>query len=165
MRSILVLIALLTAGLSLATTASVSHSPKSSGRPSQATDQAPVLVNTCLITSNVRQLATFYERVLQIKPREISEVYVEFPTAAGVLAIFAAEAQEKYIPSSAVPAMNRSAILEFRVNDADREFARLQGIVKTWIKPPTTQPWGTRSIYFRDPDANLVDFFTPAKKP
>jgi catechol 2,3-dioxygenase-like lactoylglutathione lyase family enzyme len=30
-----------------------------------------------------------------------------------------------------------------------------------WVKGPTTQPWGTRSIYFRDPDGNLVDFFAP----
>jgi catechol 2,3-dioxygenase-like lactoylglutathione lyase family enzyme len=84
---------------------------------------------------------------------------------SGVLAIFSADAQEKYIPNSAVPAMNKSAILQFRVNDPDQEFARLQGMVKTWVKPPTTQPWGTRSIYFRDPDGNLVDFFTPPKKP
>jgi catechol 2,3-dioxygenase-like lactoylglutathione lyase family enzyme len=35
--------------------------------------------------------------------------------------------------------------------------------VKTWAKPPTTQPWGTRFIYFRDPDGNLVDFYTPPK--
>jgi catechol 2,3-dioxygenase-like lactoylglutathione lyase family enzyme len=54
-------------------------------------------------------------------------------------------------------------ILEFRVSDVDQEYVRLQSLVKTWVKPPTTQPWGTRSIYFRDPDGNLVDFYTPAK--
>jgi uncharacterized glyoxalase superfamily protein PhnB len=163
MKLTLALIALLTAGLALAVTPSVLHSPKSPGPPSPAPDQAPVLINICLITNNVKQLATFYEQVLQRKPHEISETYVEFPTGAGVLAIFAADAQEKYIPGSAIPATNKSAILEFRVNDPDREFARLQGIVKTWVKPPTTQPWGTRSFYFRDPDGNLVDYFTAGK--
>lgn len=39
-----------------------------------------------------------------------------------------------------------------------------QSAVKTWVKPPTTQPWGTRSIYFRDPDSNLVDFYTPPNR-
>jgi catechol 2,3-dioxygenase-like lactoylglutathione lyase family enzyme len=34
-------------------------------------------------------------------------------------------------------------------------------LVKTWVKPPTTQPWGTRSLYFRDPDGNLIDFYAP----
>lgn len=57
--------------------------------------------------------------------------------------------------------MNKSAILQFRVRDVDKEYARLQGIVKTWVKPPTNQPWGTRSFYFRDPDGNLVDFYGP----
>jgi catechol 2,3-dioxygenase-like lactoylglutathione lyase family enzyme len=165
MKSTLPFIALLTAGLALAATPAVLRSPKNPGSPPQVSTQPPVLVNTCLITSNVRQLAAFYEQVLQRKPHQISESYVEFPTGAGVLAIFAADAQEKYIPGSAIPAMNKSAILEFRVDDPDREFARLQSIVKTWVKPPTTQPWGTRSIYFRDPDGNLVDYFTPGKQP
>ena len=120
----------------------------------------PALVNTCLITNNVARLTDFYERVLQIPPKKNGTEYVEFPTEVGVLAIFSANAQEKYIPHSAEPGNNRSAILEFRVPDADKEYKRLQVIVTTWVKPPTTQPWGTRSIYFRDPDGNLVDFFT-----
>jgi uncharacterized glyoxalase superfamily protein PhnB len=58
-----------------------------------------------------------------------------------------------------MPGQNHSAILEFRVSDVDQEYARLHDVVKQWVKAPTTQPWGTRSIYFRDPDGNLVDFF------
>jgi uncharacterized glyoxalase superfamily protein PhnB len=79
------------------------------------------------------------------------------------VAIFSADAQEKYIPGSAKAATNHSVILEFQVADVDEEYRRLQGLVKDWVKPPTTQPWGTRSIYFRDPDGNLVDFYKPAK--
>jgi uncharacterized glyoxalase superfamily protein PhnB len=67
------------------------------------------------------------------------------------------------MPGSAEAAKNRSMILEFRVADVDREYRRLQGLVKTWVKPPITQPWGTRSFHFRDPDGNLVDFYTPPK--
>ena len=80
-----------------------------------------------------------------------------------MLAIFSAEAQEKYIPGSAEAAKNKSVVLEFRVADVDREYGRLQSVVKTWVRPPSTQPWGTRSIYFRDPDGNLVDFYAPIK--
>lgn len=122
------------------------------------------LINTCLITGNVSQLTDLYAQVLQIPARKISPEYTEFHTGVGVLAIFSAEAQEKYIPQSAKPAENRSAILEFEVGDVDREFARLQTVVKVWVKPPTTQPWGTRSIYFRDPDGNLVDFYAWVKR-
>jgi catechol 2,3-dioxygenase-like lactoylglutathione lyase family enzyme len=123
---------------------------------------SPTLINTCLITANVDYLVSFYESVLQMKAQRTGEDYAEFHTGVGVLAIFSAEAQEKYIPGSADAAKNKSAILEFRVIDVDQEYARLQPSVKTWVKPPTTQPWGTRSIYFRDPDGNLVDFYVPA---
>ena len=130
----------------------------------RAQDNAkPVLVNTCLITRNVEQLVEFYEPVLQIKASRAGRDYAEFPTRGGVLAIFAEEAQQKYIPGSAEPGNNTSVIVVFRVTDVDKEYRRLQGLVGTWVKPPTTQPWGTRSIYFRDPDGNLVDFFARAQ--
>ena len=127
--------------------------------------QVPSLVLTCLISNDLKQLTQFYERVLQVKANTSAEHYVEFPTSVGTLAIFDAGAQERYIPGAAHAGQNRSAILEFNVANVDQEYVRLQGIVKMWVKPPTTQPWGTRSIYFRDPDGNLVDFFTRVKKP
>jgi catechol 2,3-dioxygenase-like lactoylglutathione lyase family enzyme len=123
----------------------------------------PKLMHTCLITNNVNQLTQFYEPVLALKAQKSGEDYAEFRTDVGVLAIFSAAAQEKYIPGSAISATNKSMILEFQVADVDKEYARLQSLVKTWVKPPTTQPWGTRSIYFRDPDGNLVDFYVPPK--
>lgn len=122
----------------------------------------PLLVHTCLITNNFRQLVDFYQHVLKVSPEITNENYAEFPSARGVLAIFSADAQEKYIPGSAKPGNNQSAILEFRVGDVDAEYARLKGYVSTWVKAPSDQPWGTRSIYFRDPDGNLVDFYAPA---
>jgi len=127
--------------------------------PTQARSN-PILINTCLITNDVDGLVAFYEPVLQIKAERTGKDYAEFHTGTSVLAIFSAAAQEQYIPGSAIAANNHSLVLEFRVSDVDGEYRRLQSLVKTWVKPPTTQPWGTRSIYFRDPDGNLVDFFT-----
>jgi catechol 2,3-dioxygenase-like lactoylglutathione lyase family enzyme len=123
----------------------------------------PRLVNTCLITANVLQLVKFYEPILGRQAKWSGEDYVEFNTGSAVLAIFSIAAQEKYIPNATEPGKNRSVILEFQVSDVDHEYARLQPLVKTWVKPPTTQPWGTRSVYFRDPDGNLVDFYSPGK--
>ena len=122
---------------------------------SQTQPPAPALMNTCLITKSVAELTAFYGHVLRIPPKKTGADYAEFHTGVGVLAIFSAEEQDKYIPQSAKPAENKSAILQF---------ARLQPLVKTWVKGPTTQPWGTRSIYFRDPDGNLVDFYAWVKK-
>ncbi len=119
----------------------------------------PRLMHTCLITDNVNQLVQFYEPILGLKAQRSGEDYAEFHTGVGVLAVFSAAAQERYIPGSTDAGRNKSAILEFEVADVDAEYVRLQSLVKTWVKPPTTQPWGTRSIYFRDPDGNLVDFY------
>lgn len=119
----------------------------------------PILTNVCLITTNVSRLVNFYEEVLGIKAQWSGEQYAELRTGVGVVAIFAADAEEKYIPGSANAASNRSAILEFKVTDVDEEYRRLQPRVTTWVKKPTTQPWGTRSVYFRDPDGNLVDLY------
>jgi len=124
---------------------------------------SPRLVNTCLITNDVRRLVEFYEPILALEAKKTGGDYAEFATGVGVLALFSEDAQEKYIPGSAEAAKNKSVVLQFRVADVDQEYRRLQGLVKTWVKPPTTQPWGTRSIYFRDPDGNLVDFYAPIK--
>jgi hypothetical protein len=37
----------------------------------------------------------------------------------------------------------------------------LAGLVEDFVQEPTTMPWGNRSLLFRDPDGNLVNFFTP----
>ena len=130
----------------------------------RVTDGGPVLVNTCLITAHVEEMVDFYRRVLQVEPRVLNDGYAEFATGVGVLALFSAAAQEAYIPGSAPAALNRSAILEFKVAAVDNEYTRLGTIVTRWVKRPATTPWGTRSFYFRDPDGNLVDFWMPAER-
>src|SRR5579863_8706809 len=110
----------------------------------------PVLVNTCIVTENVNRLVKFYEPILGENAKRSGEDYAEFAKGVGVLAIFSWSAQEKYIPGSAEAAKNRSVILEFKVANVDAEYQRLKTTLKIWVKPPTTQSWGTRSIYFRD---------------
>ena len=62
-------------------------------------------------------------------------------------------------------ASNRSVIIEFLVDDMDNKYQQLANITGIDIvQEPTTMPWGNRSILFRDPDGNLVNFFTPMSK-
>ncbi len=52
-------------------------------------------------------------------------------------------------------------IIEFQVDDVDKEYERLKTLVSDWVLEPTTMPWGNRSMLFRDPDGNLVNLFAP----
>jgi uncharacterized glyoxalase superfamily protein PhnB len=35
--------------------------------------------------------------------------------------------------------------------------------VTVFVMEPTTQPWGNRSMLFRDPDGNLINVFAPVR--
>ena len=59
-------------------------------------------------------------------------------------------------------AANRSVIVEFRVDDVDADYARLAPVIgPALVQPPTTMPWGNRSLLLRDPDGTLVNLFAP----
>jgi predicted enzyme related to lactoylglutathione lyase len=116
-------------------------------------------VSTRIVTDHVPTLAQFYERVTEIIPVGCCEQYVEIETAAGVLAISSQESAKLFNAGAAEPKANRSVIIEFEVADVDRERARLATIVKQFVMEPTNQPWGNRSMLFRDPDGNLINIF------
>jgi catechol 2,3-dioxygenase-like lactoylglutathione lyase family enzyme len=118
-----------------------------------------IFTHTCIITDDVKVLSLFYEEVLGIKAVYYGKDYSEFNTERGTLSIYRADMFNELAPNSAFPAYNRSVILEFSVEDVDAEYERLQEVAVEWVKPPTTQPWGNRSIYFRDLDGNLVNFY------
>ena len=117
------------------------------------------LVSTRLVTHDVGALAQFYSAITGIIPAGIED-YVEFETATGILAISSKRGVDIFNAGAAVPAANRSAILEFEVENVDRERSRLAAVVSEFVMEPTDQPWGDRSMLFRDPDGNLINFFS-----
>lgn len=62
-------------------------------------DRLPQLVNTCLITNDVNGLVGFYELVLQRKAKRTGTDYAEFPSGAGVLAIFSRKLRKNIFPA------------------------------------------------------------------
>jgi predicted enzyme related to lactoylglutathione lyase len=85
----------------------------------------------------------------------------EIPTPVGTLAIGSDKTVPLFGAGSAEPGANRSAIIEFLVDDVDAEYERLRVDVGKIVTAPTTMPWGNRALLFRDPDGNLVNLFTP----
>ena len=118
-------------------------------------------VSTRIITADVRRLVDFYEMVTEVPAIWGNELFAEIPTPVGVLAIGSDKTVPLFGQGSAEPAANRSAIIEFIVDDVDAEYERLRGSVGDLVAAPTTMPWGNRALLFRDPDGNLVNMFTP----
>lgn len=118
-------------------------------------------VSTRIITADVNRLVTFYEMVTETAAVWANELFAEIPTSVGTLAIGSDKTVPMFGQGSAEPAANRSAILEFIVDDVDVEYARLRAQLSEVVTEPTTMPWGNRALLFRDPDGNLVNLFTP----
>jgi hypothetical protein len=89
-----------------------------------------------------------------------NEDYVEFRTDAGTSALSRERAGTLYNAGAALPAANRSAIIEFQVTDGDQERARIAATAREFVLESRDQPWVNRSMLFRHPDANLINFFT-----
>lgn len=111
--------------------------------------------------ADVDRLVTFYEIVTEAVAVWGNELFAEIPTPVGTLAIGSEKTVPLFGQGSAEPAANRTAILEFIVDDVDAEFARLRERLADVVTEPTTMPWGNRALLFRDPDGNLVNLFTP----
>ncbi len=124
--------------------------------------------SVCLISPDVAGLRAFYARVLGTEARG-DETFSYFETRGAGLSIYAAEQMTTMAPEYALLAPKGESSLEFEVEDVDREYARLLELGVPVLKPPTTQPWGIRSLWFRDPAGNIVNFLAPVgqelKKP
>jgi uncharacterized glyoxalase superfamily protein PhnB len=79
----------------------------------------------------------------------------------GTLAIGSTRTVALFGAGAARAADNHTAIIEFLVDDVDAEYERIGQLTTEFVNAPTTMPWGNRSLLFRDPDGNLVNFFTP----
>ncbi|MEU9048674.1 MULTISPECIES: VOC family protein [unclassified Kitasatospora] len=103
------------------------------------------------------RLVEFYERATGARATWATEDFAGLRTAGASLAIAGTRTVPLFAPGSAHPADNHSVIIEFLVDDVDRVHRNLTD----FVNGPTTMPWGNRSLLFRDPDGNLVNFFTP----
>ncbi|MEV5896482.1 VOC family protein [Nonomuraea fuscirosea] len=118
-------------------------------------------VSIRIITGDVARLVGFYERATGVQASWANDDFAELRTASATLAIGGTRTVPLFAPGSAEPAANRSVIVEFLVDDVDGVYKNLTEFVRDFVNEPTTMPWGNRALLFRDPDGNLVNFFTP----
>ncbi|MBU2670550.1 VOC family protein [Actinoplanes bogorensis] len=118
------------------------------------------LASVRIITADVDRLAAFYELVTGLTAKRATPVFAEIVTPGATLAIGGTATVALFGAGVAEAAANRTAIVEFQVDDVDAEFARLRDHLDDLVQEPTTMPWGNRSLLFRDPDGTLVNLFT-----
>jgi predicted enzyme related to lactoylglutathione lyase len=120
------------------------------------------LVQARIVTDDVEGLAAFYTRLLEA-PVALNEYYVEVP--AGALTVgFSKRRFTEYGAGRAAQPEGRQPrdeiILDFMAGDVDAEHERIAALGVAWVMLPTTQPWGNRSMIFRDPEGNLISVFS-----
>ena len=116
------------------------------------------LNSICLITPDVPGLRAFYQSVLEVAA-EGDDVFTTFSTPGAALTLFSTQGLEDMVPGLMAGAGAGNCFLEFEVEDVDKDYERLKALNVKVVKPPTTQPWGLRSVWFRDIDGNLVNFY------
>jgi predicted enzyme related to lactoylglutathione lyase len=121
-------------------------------------------VGICLITENVPALAAFYSEVFQV-PAEGDQVVVRLGIQGGAFDIFSKQVMGKMAPDS-LPTMGYGGYsIDVEVEDVDAEYERMVAKGVPVIKLPVTYPWGRRSFWFKDPDGNIVNFFSVVQSP
>jgi catechol 2,3-dioxygenase-like lactoylglutathione lyase family enzyme len=121
------------------------------------------LVSIRIITANVEALIKFYEHITKLTIKRFTPDFAELQTKTATLAIGSINTLQFFGGESvAQAAKNRTAIIEFMVEDVEKEYNRLAPFLEPYIvQKPTIMPWGNNSFLFRDPDGNLVNLFTP----
>lgn len=117
--------------------------------------------STRLIARDIKAMVAFYEMVTGLTAEWLAPVFAEIVTPSGTLAIGAAETVALWQEGSAEPGHNRTAALEFQVEDIDADYARLKDKVPL-VHDLKTMPWGNKTFQFRDPEGTAVSLYMPA---
>jgi catechol 2,3-dioxygenase-like lactoylglutathione lyase family enzyme len=120
------------------------------------------LVQSRIVTDDVGRLAAFYANLLGAQVA-LNDYYVEIPAGPASVG-FSRRRFTEYADQPCPAGHDRprpdEAILDFLVDDVDSEHPRVAALGVEWVLAPTTQPWGSRSMIFRDPSGNLVNVFS-----
>jgi catechol 2,3-dioxygenase-like lactoylglutathione lyase family enzyme len=114
---------------------------------------------TIILVRDWPAMRSFYENVLGFAvTRELSQGWIEYQVGPHTLAL----ARPKRLASDQPPPLGSASLqLAFKVSrdDVDRCAAELTDKGIALMEPPADQPFGHRTLFFRDPDGNLLEVY------
>jgi uncharacterized glyoxalase superfamily protein PhnB len=117
------------------------------------------LASIRLVTNDLDRLVAFYTMLTGAAAARLAPDFAEIRLEGAIVAISTERAVRQFNVGAATAAANRSAILEFQVDDVDSVHTRLSDAPVDYVMKPTDQPWGNRSMLLRDPDGNVINIF------
>jgi catechol 2,3-dioxygenase-like lactoylglutathione lyase family enzyme len=114
---------------------------------------------TAIFVRDMAAMRRFYEQVMGFAlSRELSANWIEYRIGGNVLALC-----HPGLTAGDAPTPKGSAALQlaFRVAAAevDQCAAELERQGIALVSPPTDRPFGHRTLFFRDPDGNLLEIY------
>lgn len=114
---------------------------------------------TIIFARNLPRMRRFYEDVMRFPIlHELGPSWIAYRVGSNVLAI---TERGLMFDDAPTPLGALSAQLAFRVSpgDVDRCGAELRQMGIELISAPQDQPWGHRTLFFRDPDGNVLEIY------
>jgi catechol 2,3-dioxygenase-like lactoylglutathione lyase family enzyme len=114
---------------------------------------------TVILVRDMAAMRRFYEGVLRFSlTRELSPGWIEYQIGGNTLALSRPGRTAKDAP---MPKGSASLQLAFKVavDDVDRCAEELLRHGVDLLEPPTNQSFGHRTLFFRDPDGNLLEVY------
>jgi catechol 2,3-dioxygenase-like lactoylglutathione lyase family enzyme len=132
---------------------------ESSPNPTSPFQSIRAIDYTVIFVRDMAAMRRFYEGILRFSlTRELSAGWIEYQIGGNTLALSRPGRTAKDAPT---PTGSASLQLAFKVaaDDVDRCADELVRHGVDLLEPPTNQPFGHRTLFFRDPDGNLLEVY------
>jgi lactoylglutathione lyase len=114
---------------------------------------------TVIIARDISAMRRFYQDVMRFPvERELGPGWIEYRIGSNILAI-----AQPHITKDDAPTPKGAASLQLAFRVAPPDVSRCEEELKAAgvaiVSPATDQRWGHRTLFFRDPDGNLLEIY------